>query len=77
VICESATSRDDANTDERMTRKTKAKASGTKLPCLWAEENGFEVVPKPAPAKERQGVGPDTALLLKSKASPRPNQSAS
>jgi hypothetical protein len=57
-----------------MTKQTKAKTSATKLPCLWAEEKGFEVVPKQPPAKEQQGLGPDTAFLLKSKSSPRPRQ---
>lgn len=73
VSCEGAASRDEDNTDERMTRKTKSKASGTKLPCLWAEDKGFEVVAKVAPAKERPDVGPDTAFLLKSMSSSRPN----
>jgi hypothetical protein len=62
------------NADERMTEQKPSQNRKTRLPCLWAEEEGFEIVPKPVPAKERPSLGPDTAFLLKPDSSPRPGQ---
>lgn len=59
--------------DERMTKRTKSRKTKTKLPCQWAEEEGFEVTPMQGPANDPK-VLPDTAFLLKSSPFPRPTQ---